>query len=143
MTELARDDGGDRDPDRQRSRGAAPALGAATDSGVPTLALDDTAPGAASTAFQLIHAPEARVASLVRAALKLGARDFGMVGPDSAAGKRLREAFRREVTAGGGRVTADASYPPGRDVVRDRWWPRSRRRRPRRCSSPTAPIAWS
>jgi ABC-type branched-subunit amino acid transport system substrate-binding protein len=80
---------------------------------VPTLTLDDVAPGAASTAFQLVHAPEARVAALARAALKLGARDFGLIGPDSAAGKRLREAFRREVVAAGGRVTADASYPPG------------------------------
>ena len=80
---------------------------------MPTLALDDAPPGAASTAFQLIHAPEARVAALARAALKLGARDFAMLGPDSAAGKRLREAFRREVTAAGGRVTGDASYPPG------------------------------
>jgi ABC-type branched-subunit amino acid transport system substrate-binding protein len=91
----------------------APAIAAATESGVPTLTLDDAAPGAASTAFQLVHAPEARVAALARAALKLGARDFGLIGPDSAAGKRLREAFRREVVAGGGRVTADASYPPG------------------------------
>ena len=91
----------------------APAVAAATEGGVPTLALDDVAPGAASTAFQLVHAPEARVAALARAALKLGARDFGVVGPDSAGGKRLREAFRREITAGGGRVTAEASYPPG------------------------------
>ncbi|HEY7374703.1 MAG TPA: penicillin-binding protein activator [Polyangia bacterium] len=92
---------------------AATSLAAASESGVPTLALDDTVPGATSTAFQLIHAPEARVAALARAALKLGARDFAMLGPDSAAGKRLREAFRREVAAGGGRVTGDASYAPG------------------------------
>jgi len=92
---------------------AATSLVAANENGVPTLALDDTAPGAASTAFQLIHAPDARVAALARAALKMGARDFAMLGPDSAAGKRLREAFRREVTAAGGRVTGDASYAPG------------------------------
>jgi ABC-type branched-subunit amino acid transport system substrate-binding protein len=92
---------------------AATSLAAANENGVPTLALDDTAPGASSTAFQLIHAPDARVAALARAALKMGARDFAMLGPDSAAGKRLREAFRREVTAGGGRVTGDASYAPG------------------------------
>jgi ABC-type branched-subunit amino acid transport system substrate-binding protein len=92
---------------------AATSLAAASESGVPTLALDDTAPGAASTAFQLIHAPDARVAALARAALKQGVRDFAMLGPDSAAGKRLREAFRREVTAAGGRVTGDASYAPG------------------------------
>jgi ABC-type branched-subunit amino acid transport system substrate-binding protein len=94
-------------------RAAATSLAAASENGVPTLALDDAPPGAASTAFQLIHAPEARVAALARAALKLGARDFAMLGPDSAAGKRLREAFRREVTAAGGRVTGDASYAPG------------------------------
>jgi ABC-type branched-subunit amino acid transport system substrate-binding protein len=94
-------------------RGAAPLLAAATESGVPALALDDIAPGAASTAFGLIHAPEARVAALVRAALGLGAKEFGSIGPDSASGKRLRDAFRREVTAGGGRVTAEATYPAG------------------------------
>jgi ABC-type branched-subunit amino acid transport system substrate-binding protein len=92
---------------------AATSLAAANENGVPTLALDDAAPGATSTAFQLIHAPDARVAALARAALKLGARDFAMLGPDSAAGKRLREAFRREVTAAGGRVTGEASYAPG------------------------------
>jgi len=92
---------------------AATSLAAASESGVPTLALDDAPPGSASTAFQLIHAPEARVSALAHAALKLGARDFAMLGPDSAAGKRLREAFRREVTAAGGRITGDASYAPG------------------------------
>src|SRR4029077_6858995 len=91
---------------------AATSLAAANENGVPTLALDYAAPGATSTAFQLIRAPDARVAALARAALKLGARDFAMLGPDSAAGKRLREAFRREVTAGGGRRAAGASAPP-------------------------------
>jgi len=94
-------------------KAAATSLAAASENGVPALALDDAVPGATSTAFQLIHAPEARVAALARAALKLGARDFAMLGPDSAAGKRLRDAFRREVTAAGGRVTGDASYAPG------------------------------
>jgi branched-chain amino acid transport system substrate-binding protein len=90
-----------------------PAVGAASENGVPTLALDDSAPGATTTAFQLVHAPEARAAALARAALGRGAREFGLLGPDSAAGKRLRDAFRREVTAGGGRVVAEATYPPG------------------------------
>jgi ABC-type branched-subunit amino acid transport system substrate-binding protein len=94
-------------------KAAATSLAAASENGVPTLALEDSPPGATSTAFQLIHAPEARVAALARAALKLGARDFAMLGPDSAAGKRLREAFRREVTGAGGRITGDASYAAG------------------------------
>jgi branched-chain amino acid transport system substrate-binding protein len=88
-------------------------LAQATQDGLPLVALDDVAPGELTTAFQLIHAPEARVAELARRALKLGARDFAMVGPDSAGGKRLRDAFRREVVAGGGRVTAEATYVAG------------------------------
>jgi branched-chain amino acid transport system substrate-binding protein len=95
-------------------RKAAPATWAqAAEDGLPVVTLDDVAPGAATTAFQLIHGPEARVAELARRALALGARDFAMLGPDSAAGARLREAFRREIVAGGGRVTADATYVAG------------------------------
>ena len=105
--------GGDRHPGRDRRKAAAASLAAASENGVPTLALDDAPPGATSTAFQLIHAPEARVAALARAALKLGARDFAMLGPDSAAGKRLREAFRREVTAAAAGSPATPSYAPG------------------------------
>jgi ABC-type branched-subunit amino acid transport system substrate-binding protein len=94
-------------------KAAAATFAQAAQDGIPLLALDDVAPGALTTAFQLIHAPEARVAELARRALKLGAREFAIVGPDSAAGKRLREAFRHEVTAGGGRITAEGTYVPG------------------------------
>ena len=111
--ELARDEGVIGILAATDRKAGATSLAAASENGVPTLALDDAPPGPASTAFGLIHAPEARVAALARAALKLGARDFAMLGPDSAAGKRLREAFRREVTGAGGRVTGDASYAPG------------------------------
>jgi ABC-type branched-subunit amino acid transport system substrate-binding protein len=86
---------------------------AATEEGIPVLSLDDLAPGAATSAFQLVHAPEARVAELARRALALGARDFAILGPDTASGKRLRDAFRQAVTSGGGRVSAEAAYPPG------------------------------
>jgi len=96
----------------ERKSGGA-ALAEATQDGMPMLALDDQAPGALSTGFQLIHSPEARVTELARRALKLGVRDFAILGPDSASGKRLREAFRREVTAGGGRITAEATYVAG------------------------------
>jgi ABC-type branched-subunit amino acid transport system substrate-binding protein len=96
----------------ERHAGAA-ALAEATQDGVPLLALDDQAPGALSSGFQLIHAPEARVAELARRALKLGVRDFAILGPDSASGKRLREAFRKEIKAGGGRVTAESTYVAG------------------------------
>ena len=94
-------------------KAATASLAAASDNGVPTLALEDTPPGATSTAFQLIHAPEARVAALARAALKAGARDFAMLGPDSTAGKRLRDAFRREVTGAVAASPATRATPPG------------------------------
>jgi ABC-type branched-subunit amino acid transport system substrate-binding protein len=94
-------------------KAAATTFAQAAQDGIPLLALDDVAPGALTTAFQLIHAPEARVAELARRALKLGARDFAMLGPDSTVGKRMRDAFRHEVTAGGGRITAEATYVPG------------------------------
>jgi ABC-type branched-subunit amino acid transport system substrate-binding protein len=85
----------------------------AAQDGIPLLILDDAVPGALTTAFQLVHSPEARVAELARRALALGARDFALLGPDSAVGKRLRDAFRREVAAGGGRVTAEVTYVTG------------------------------
>jgi ABC-type branched-subunit amino acid transport system substrate-binding protein len=96
--------------DRKTSAGT---VKEASAEGVPLLSLDDVAPGAATTAFQLVHAPEARVAELARRALAMGARDFALLGPDSAAGKRLRDAFRQAVTAGGGRVSSEATYVPG------------------------------
>jgi ABC-type branched-subunit amino acid transport system substrate-binding protein len=94
-------------------RAAAAALAEATQDGIPLLTLDDQAPGALSTGFQLIHAPEARVAELARRALKLGVREAAILGPDSASGKRLREAFRKTFTAGGGKITVEATYVAG------------------------------
>jgi ABC-type branched-subunit amino acid transport system substrate-binding protein len=96
--------------DRRTIDGASAAAG---DAGVPALLLDDTAPGAQGTAFQLVHSSASRAQALARAALKLGAHDFAMLGPDSAAGTALRQAFKQAVLDGGGKVTADGSYPPG------------------------------
>ncbi|HXJ18614.1 MAG TPA: ABC transporter substrate-binding protein [Polyangia bacterium] len=96
----------------QGEAGAA-ALAPAADEGVPTLTLEDTAPGAGSASFQLVHPASGRAAALAQAALKLGARDFALIGPDTAAGTALRRAFKSALVAGGGRVGADVSYPPG------------------------------
>ena len=81
--------------------------------GVPYLVLEDHPPGRDTTAFQLIHGPESRTAELVRRALATGARSFAIIGPDSPAGQRHADAFRRAVTSGGGRVTAQERYPAG------------------------------
>jgi ABC-type branched-subunit amino acid transport system substrate-binding protein len=89
-------------------RAAAAGLNEATQDGIALLTLDDQPPGAISTGFQLIHGPEARVAELARRALKLGVREAAILGPDSASGKRLREAFRKQFTAGGGKITVEA-----------------------------------
>jgi ABC-type branched-subunit amino acid transport system substrate-binding protein len=94
-------------------RASAAALTEATQDGIPLLTLDDQPPGALSTGFQLVHGPEARVAELARRALKLGVREAAILGPDSASGKRLREAFRQPFTAGGGKITVESTYVAG------------------------------
>jgi ABC-type branched-subunit amino acid transport system substrate-binding protein len=81
--------------------------------GVPFLVLEEQTPGRQTTAFQLIHGPEARAAELARRALAAGARTFAILGPSTTAGQRLGEAFKRSVTAGGGRVVAQSWYPAG------------------------------
>jgi branched-chain amino acid transport system substrate-binding protein len=82
--------------------------------GLPVLMLDNSAPGGLQpTVFSLVHSSSARAAVLAKTALNLGARSFALVGPDTTVGKALRAAFRKAVTDGGGRVAADASYPPG------------------------------
>ena len=63
--------------------------------------------------FYLVHNASARARSLAETALRVGARDFAIIGPDTAAGKALRSAFKSDVVGGGGRVVADVSYPPG------------------------------
>jgi ABC-type branched-subunit amino acid transport system substrate-binding protein len=82
-----------------------------TRDGVPTLVMEDSA--GVGTAFRLLHSASARAVTLAQAAFRLGARDFALVGPDSAAAIALRRAFKQSVVEGGGRVTADVSYPPG------------------------------
>ena len=89
------------------------AVDSAVRDGVPVLLLDEAAPGATSTGFQVLHAPELRAAELARRALALGARRFAVLGPEAPQGQRLAEAFTRAVAAGGGRVNARATYPAG------------------------------
>lgn len=120
LVELAHDDSvigivAAVDPRVTAGDGASP-LGAIGDSGLPVLMLDDRSPGAGGgllPTYQLIHGSAARAEALAKAALQLGARDFALIGPDTEAGTALRRAFKQAVAAGGGRVTADVSYPPG------------------------------
>jgi branched-chain amino acid transport system substrate-binding protein len=89
------------------------AVDSALSDGVPVLLIDESAPGPASTAFQVLHTPELRAAELARRALVLGARRFAVLAPETPAGRRLADAFARAAGAGGGRVVAQASYPTG------------------------------
>jgi ABC-type branched-subunit amino acid transport system substrate-binding protein len=93
--------------------GEAATVADAAQDGVPLLSLTDVPPGSATTAFQVIHAAEARAAELARRAAALGARSFAILGPDSASGKRLAEAFAAAVRAQGGRVVAQVTYVAG------------------------------
>lgn len=79
--------------------------------GVPVLLLDERATGGGSSAFAVLHSPEARAAALARAALGLGARRFAVLGPDTPAAKRLAAAFKASAEAGGGTFTGQVSYP--------------------------------
>jgi ABC-type branched-subunit amino acid transport system substrate-binding protein len=81
--------------------------------GLPLLVLDSGPGKAVGSTFYLVHNAAARARALAETALRAGARDFAIIGPDTAAGKALRGAFRSDVVAGGGRVTTDVSYPPG------------------------------
>jgi ABC-type branched-subunit amino acid transport system substrate-binding protein len=85
----------------------------ATRDSVPFLLLDEHAPGARTSAFQLIHAPESRAIALAQRALALGARRFVVLGPDNASGKRLAGAFKNAVTAGGGTLVEHITYVAG------------------------------
>jgi branched-chain amino acid transport system substrate-binding protein len=89
------------------------AIAQATQDGIAIMALEDAAPGALTTGFQIVHAPETRAAALARQALKLGVRKFAVMGPDSNSGKRLKEAFRKAVSAGGGTVVVESTYVAG------------------------------
>ncbi len=83
--------------------------------GLPLLVLD-SGPGkpfGSTSTFYLVHTASSRARALAETALRMGARDFAVIGPDTAAGKALRGGFRSDVVAGGGRLTADVSYPPG------------------------------
>ena len=89
-------------------------------SGLPLLPLLvlDSGPGKSigstvGSTFYLVHNASARAHALAETALRAGARDFALIGPDTAAGKALRSAFKSDIVGGGGRVVADVSYPPG------------------------------
>jgi ABC-type branched-subunit amino acid transport system substrate-binding protein len=74
----------------------------------------DSGPGKPiGSTFYLVHNASARARALAETALRVGARDFAIIGPDTAAGKALRSAFKSDIVGGGGRVVADVSYPPG------------------------------
>ena len=113
VSELARDESviGILAASDQASLTAASA--AAAENQVPTLDLDDGPGVLGSPTFQLVHTPASRAAALVRAALKLGVREFATIGPDSEAGQALRRAFKSELAKGAGHLDADVSYPSG------------------------------
>jgi len=81
--------------------------------GLPLLVLDSGPGKPGGSTFYLVHNASARARALAQTALRVGARDFAIIGPDTAAGKALRSAFKSDVVGGGGRVVADVSYSPG------------------------------
>jgi branched-chain amino acid transport system substrate-binding protein len=85
----------------------------ATREGLPLVLLDERAPGTHSTAFPMIHSPDARVQALARSTLALGVRRFAILAPNSVGGQRLAAAFKHAVERAGGTVTGQVTYAPG------------------------------
>lgn len=84
-------------------------------SGTPVLAFSTDQTVAGNGAYLLSFPPEAEVERIVEHAMQNGTRRFAFLGPDSAYGRRVRAAYEKAVTEGGGEITAVEAYK-GRDI---------------------------
>ncbi len=92
------------------------AAGAAQGSGLPLLALSQKADitQTGDLIFQAFLTPRQQVRALVRRALGMGFRNFGVLFPDSAYGRTFQQLFQDELAAqGAGEVWLQSSYAPG------------------------------
>ena len=67
---------------------------------LPLLVLDSGPGKSVGSTFYLVHNASSRARALAETALRVGARDFAIIGPDTAAGKALRSAFKSDVVGG-------------------------------------------
>jgi ABC-type branched-subunit amino acid transport system substrate-binding protein len=84
-------------------------------SGTPVLAFSTDQQVAGQGAYLLSFPPEAEVERIVEFAAETGVVRYAFLGPTSAYGRRVNEAYRNAVQKNGGQVVASASYS-GNDI---------------------------
>lgn len=91
------------------------ARSSAAKAGIPVIGFSTDQRAAGSGAYLLSFPPEAEIDRIVDHARESGVTRFAFLGPDSAYGRRVREAYSRAVQRTGGQITATEVYQ-GRDI---------------------------
>jgi len=83
---------------------------------IPVIGFSTDQRAAGNGAYLLSFPPEAEINRIVSHARNSGISRFAFLGPDSAYGRRVREAYGRAVSQSGGEITATETYK-GRDIA--------------------------
>ena len=83
--------------------------------GIPVIGFSTDQRAAGGGAYLLSFPPEAEVARIVAHARESGVTRFAYLGPDSAYGRRVKDAYNRAVVESGAEVTASETYK-GSDI---------------------------
>jgi len=91
------------------------ARSAASRAAIPVIGFSTDQRAAGNGAYLLSFPPEAEIERIVAHARESGVTRFAFLGPDSAYGRRVREAYQRAVEFSGGEITASETYQ-GKDI---------------------------
>jgi len=83
---------------------------------IPVIGFSTDQRAAGDGAYLLSFPPESEIDRIVAHARESGVSRFAFLGPDSAYGRRVRQAYSRAVTRSGGEITASETYT-GRDIA--------------------------
>ena len=84
-------------------------------SNVPVIGFSTDQKAAGGGAYLLSFPPEAEINRVVNYAVTSGLTRFAFLGPDSAYGRRVKDAYESAVTRAGGQITASETYK-GKDI---------------------------
>ena len=91
------------------------ARSAASRAAIPVIGFSTDQRAAGNGAYLLSFPPEAEIERIVAHARESGVSRFAFLGPDSAYGRRVREAYQRAVEFSGAQITASETYQ-GKDI---------------------------
>ena len=91
------------------------ARSAASRAGIPVIGFSTDQRAAGNGAYLLSFPPEAEIERIVAHARETGVSRFAFLGPDSAYGRRVREAYELAVQRSGAQITASETYK-GKDI---------------------------